>query len=189
MLSAAEVAGFSIHAGVVVAGHDRVGLERLVRYVARPPFFGEQLQEAEDGRIALKLSKARKNGATHAFFSPLQLIRRLTSLITPAGQNLIRYFGILGPAARLREKVVPCPKVEIAVSPNATTPSEPARRSNIDWASLLQRVFGIDALACPCGGRIRIRSVIEDPAVIRRILDHLGLDTEAPRFAPARAPP
>jgi hypothetical protein len=42
----------------------------------------------------------------------------------------------------------------------------------VDWASLLRRVYDLDALRCPCGGRIRILSVIEDPAVIRRILGH-----------------
>jgi hypothetical protein len=47
----------------------------------------------------------------------------------------------------------------------------------------------VDALACPCGGRVRIRAVIEDPAVIRRILHHLGLPAVAPREASARAPP
>jgi hypothetical protein len=27
--------------------------------------------------------------------------------------------------------------------------------SRIDWATLLRRVYDIDALACPCGGRLR----------------------------------
>jgi hypothetical protein len=142
--SSAEFAGFSIHAGVSIPAHDKKGLERLARYVARPPLCHDQLQETGDGRIALRLSKTRKSGATHAFLAPLQLIRRLTSLIPPAGQNLIRYFGILGSAAKRRADVVPCPKIEIAISPNASaasTSSTQPRRSGIDWASLLRRVF------------------------------------------------
>ncbi len=34
-----------------------------------------------------------------------------------------------------------------------------------------------------------VLATIEDPAVIRRILTHLGLSTEAGEALPARAPP
>ena len=41
--------------------------------------------------------------------------------------------------------------------------------------------------ACPhCGGTMKVIAVIERPAVIRQILEHLGLSTAAPSF---RAPP
>jgi hypothetical protein len=52
------------------------------------------------------------------------------------------------------------------------------------------RSFGIDVLACPrCGGRLRLIALIEEAAVIDRILRHLGLPTETPAPRPARAPP
>src|SRR5262249_49550809 len=48
------------------------------------------------------------------------------------------------------------------------------------WADLLQRVFSVDALACPnCGGRMRVIATIDDPRVVRRILTHLGLLCDA----------
>ena len=71
---------------------------------------GGWLKEANDGRIAIALKKPRRGGETHAFLTPLQLIRRISSLIPPAGMNLIRYFGILAPAAKHRGKVVPVPR-------------------------------------------------------------------------------
>jgi len=38
----------------------------------------------------------------------------------------------------------------------------------------MQRAFAIDVMACAsCGGRMRLIATIHDPAVIRRILDHL----------------
>lgn len=52
--SSADVAGFSVHAGVSVSGHDREALERLAPYVARPPVAHEQLAAFDDGRIALR---------------------------------------------------------------------------------------------------------------------------------------
>ena len=58
------------------------------------------------------------------------------------------------------------------------------------WASLMARTFGIDVLACPrCGGRLRLIALIEQAAVIDRILRHLGVPTEIPAPRPARAPP
>jgi len=51
----------------------------------------------------------------------------------------------------------------------------------------LERTFAIDVLACPeCGGRLRFIAAINDHAVIRKILGHLGLPTEAP--IPTAAP-
>jgi hypothetical protein len=58
-----------------------------------------------------------------------------------------------------------------------------------DWATLLQRVWGVDALKCDgCGGRMKFIAVIKERAVVERILKHLGEDAEEPRFAKARDP-
>jgi hypothetical protein len=57
----------------------------------------------------------------------------------------------------------------------------------VAWADLLQRVFEVDALACPkCGGRMRVLSVITDPTVAGRILRCLALPARAPPLATAR---
>ena len=54
----------------------------------------------------------------------------------------------------------------------------------------MARTFGFDVLACPrCGGRLRLIALIEEAAVIGRILRHLGVPTEIPAPRPARAPP
>ena len=48
-------------------------------------------------------------------------------------------------------------------------------------------LFGIDLEHCPqCGGTLKIIAAIEEPAVIVRILTHLGLPARAPPRAPAR---
>ena len=44
------------------------------------------------------------------------------------------------------------------------------------WARLIQKIYEADPLVCPkCQGSMRIISFIEDPSVIRDILNHLGL--------------
>jgi hypothetical protein len=43
---------------------------------------------------------------------------------------------------------------------------------------------------CPsCGGQRRLIALITGGAVVRKILDCLGLPTAAPALAPARSPP
>jgi len=59
------------------------------------------------------------------------------------------------------------------------------------WAQRLKRVFNIDIANCEhCGGTVKIIASIEDPVVIRRILEHLD-QRDAARCVspPARAPP
>jgi len=59
----------------------------------------------------------------------------------------------------------------------------------IDWATLMRRTFNEDVLACArCGGRLRVLAVITEAEPVRRILEHLGLPSEAPPLARARDP-
>jgi hypothetical protein len=45
----------------------------------------------------------------------------------------------------------------------------------IAWAQLLRRVYLVDVLACPCGGRRAMVSDISERAVVVALLAHLGL--------------
>jgi hypothetical protein len=61
------------------------------------------------------------------------------------------------------------------------------------WAKRLKRVFNIDIETCAnCGSEVRIIASIEDPAVIQKILAHLGdmASSAATALLPeCRAPP
>lgn len=53
----------------------------------------------------------------------------------------------------------------------------------------LQRVFSIDIETCPeCGGKLRVIASIEEPALIRKILDHVQRREALPERV-ARGPP
>ena len=70
-----------------------------------------------------------------------------------------------------------------------TAPRLPAR-ARLSWAALFARVFAKDVLSCPaCAGRMRVIALVTDTAAARAILRHLGLPTEVPKVAAARAPP
>ena len=59
-----------------------------------------------------------------------------------------------------------------AVNDSANDPAEtPPRPRRLGWANLLARVFAVDVTLCrKCGGRMRIVTVVTDPADIARIL-------------------
>ena len=64
----------------------------------------------------------------------------------------------------------------------------PWRLPGMSWARLLKRVFDIDIAKCPHpGGTLKIIAAIENPAVIAKILAHLGLSARAPPRTPAQA--
>ena len=65
----------------------------------------------------------------------------------------------------------------MATSRSAPTPSSAGVTTPrwIDWATLLKRVYDIDALACPCGGRLRFKEVIDEHERAAKILRRLGL--------------
>jgi hypothetical protein len=58
----AHLEGFDLHANVWVSANDRAGLERLCRYILRPPFAQERLRRRSDGRIVLELKTAWHDG-------------------------------------------------------------------------------------------------------------------------------
>jgi len=136
------------------------------------------------------------DGTTHPLFDPVELLERLAALTPRPRINLILYHGVLAPRAAWRSLVV-----QFGASPGAAPETDAAadgprhaagcrHTRNYLWAELMRRSLGLDVLACPrCGGRLTLIALIEDPAVIARVLRHLGLPTAMPEAQPARAPP
>jgi hypothetical protein len=69
---------------VRIEGQDRAGLERLLRYRARPPLALERLEQLRDDQLIYRLPKPQADGATQLALTPFQLIDRLAALIPPA---------------------------------------------------------------------------------------------------------
>jgi hypothetical protein len=64
-----------------------------------------------------------------------------------------------------------------------------ASSSRLDWAVLLKRTHGSDALACPtCHAPIRPVATVTEPGAIRTILGHLRARAEPLPRARARDP-
>ena len=49
----------------------------------------------------------------------------------------------------------------------------------IDWATLLRRVYDVDALACPCGGRLKFIELVDNERDARAFLETGGAVVDA----------
>ena len=67
---------------------DRAGIERLVRYVLRPPVAQGRLALRDDGTIVLELPRVWADGTTHMRFEPNEFLERLVTLTSRPRINL-----------------------------------------------------------------------------------------------------
>ena len=161
----------------------------------RPPVGQDRLQLMPDGTAVLELRRRWTDGTTHLVFDPVELLERLAALTPRPRINLILYHGVLAPRAAWRRAVVlfredaQGPQGCVTCEGNSDRTSPP-RFPNRTWADLMRRSFGFDVLACPrCAGRLKLVALIQDGAVIQRILRHLGRPDVVPEMRPSRAPP
>jgi hypothetical protein len=103
----ASFAGYSLHAGVGFKASDRAGLERLCRYILRPPLTKDRLQRREDGNVVVGLKRVWSDGTSALVFSPSELVERLVALVPPPRANQVIYRGVLAANAAWRAEVVP----------------------------------------------------------------------------------
>jgi hypothetical protein len=146
--------GMSLHAAVAVPARDRRRLERLCRYVARPPLANERLEELPDGRLAVRLKSRWRDGTTHILMQRSELIERLVPLIPPPRAHPVRYHGLLAPCASRRDRVVPAGDAALAGAgrkPDAETDGTSDHFSSADPGSA-QTGLGQDALGFETSG-------------------------------------
>ena len=65
--------GYNLHANVAFAASDRGGLERLCRYVLRPPLAVGRLERLDAGRVRMGMKRVWSDGTSAIALSPLEL--------------------------------------------------------------------------------------------------------------------
>jgi hypothetical protein len=166
----AECDGYGLHAGVVIGARDRRGLERLCRYVLRPPLAQPRLEERPDGGVRLHLRRPWSDGTEAVELSRLELVERLAALVPPPRSHTVRYHGVLANRSSLREVVRPRggqPRRRQGAASERLTKSPSSRSQHAAWSWLLRRAFEVDGWACPnCGRRMELRAVVMGPATL-----------------------
>ena len=81
------------------------------------PLSLERLSQLTDGRLSYRMKRPSASGATSLEFTPVEFLRRVAALIPPPRVNLVRFFGVLAPNARLYSLVVPAPQPTLPQEP------------------------------------------------------------------------
>jgi len=182
--------GFSVFAEPAVDAAS-ASLESQARYITRPALAMDALHELDDGHRVFQTPPDPRTGTTLLTLDPLEWIHRITAHIPDPGRHGQRYYRAYSNRARAAISTADGDSAGAAAithpeQDNADCSSE-ARST---WARLLSKIFEVDPLLCPCGGRMRIVSLLTDPRVVDRILRHRESErckTKDP-FEP-RAPP
>ena len=181
--------GFSVHNDTTVTPDDVGSLERLARYLLRPPVSLERL-EFDEGSDEVRYRHKTGHGLAEEVdecFDALEFLARVVVHIPQPRLHLIRYYGGYSAVvrARRRRQAEPSPQLR----ENSTEPADgephrnPARRRR--WAELIRRIYETDPLVCQnCGQTMAIIAFITERRVILKILRHL--ETLAAR---ERSPP
>ena len=180
-----ENSGFSLDAGVRIHSWDRDGLERLIRYCARPCFASENLRWNGPWLI-YRLSKPNHKGQTFVQLDPLEFLDRIAAFIPPPRRHRHHYHGVFAPNSSVRKKVTAHAKkrIEHIVPPFVKEAAEKIEKVSFNWAKLIARIYEADPLICKCGKEIKIIAFVTHEAEIRRILRGIGWPTEPPDFDP-----
>ena len=187
-----SMAGFSLHAGVATRGNEREKLERVCRYIARPALSEKRLTITGNGNVRYQLKTPYRDGTTHVIFTPLDFMAKLAALVPKPRVNLTRFFGVFAPNSQYRLAITQEKKAKPRATSGKGDKTVKEKRQSMTWAQRLKRVFNIDIETCiACQGQVKVIACIEDPEVIKKILDHLKSNEEkaSGKRSQARAPP
>jgi hypothetical protein len=169
--------------------------------------------DAEAGTATLTSDKTEGPTAGRHSFEAAEFIALLVAQIPDKGQVLQRYYGYYANRTRGERRKALAAAATAGVDGDGGEPTgdperhesqespelpeggvtivEPEAFSRSDarrrWAELIRLVYEVDPLACPhCGGAMRVIALIQEPAVIDKILGHLrekGRDARAGPWA------
>jgi len=184
MLDTWKHSGFTVFCGSRIYPHEDTAMENLARYIIRASFSQERMTYLRDESKVIY--KAKKGGETKTF-DALDWLAAMCSHVPNRGEQMVRYYGWYSNVCRGKRQKEKTDAVIPAIIEAYET--SPAKRKA--WARLIQKIYDVDPLTCPkCKGVMKIISFIDQPGVIKAILQHIGLWERESRPPPkTKAPP
>ncbi|HIP82492.1 MAG TPA: transposase [Desulfocapsa sulfexigens] len=191
-----HTSGFSVDNSVSIARDDDVGITNLAQYIIRSPFSIKKISYNDSTGMVVYRSKMThgKNKKNFSISSAEEFIAAITQHIPEKNFQLVRYFGWY--SNRMRGERA---KQELADKEDKSTGNEieiidvskykPRKIPPPTWRECIKKVWEVDPLKCKhCQGEMKIISFINEPNVIRKILEHLDLwnTPEQPRPPPGK---
>jgi len=146
---------------VKVEPEDERSVERVARYILRPPLSLERL--GWDGQEVRYLGKDR---AWEERFDPLGFVARLLMHAPEPRRHTARYYGAYSSVARARAEGL----VSGAEGADREPSAQERRRLRRSWARMVAKNYEVDPLLCECGAEMKIIAFITEHRVIRKIL-------------------
>ena len=188
-------AGFNVHRSRRVQPDEREDLERLAQYIIRNPFSVEKMQVNPSGdSIIYRSGMNEKIHRNFEVFSPCDFIATITQHIPDKSFQLVRYYGWYSNKMRGQRDKQAVEEAQAAAGTAVEVIDVSAHKSrripSAKWRELIKKVWEADPLLCPrCSHEMRIVSLLDDRAVIERILRHLGLWEQGVRVHSGTDPP
>jgi len=166
--------GFSVHNAVRVRAGDAAGRRRLAQYMLRAPFSLEKMSYDPESCTVIYRSRVHKTlKRNFQLMHGADWLAQLCAHIPDRFEHLVRYAGWYSNRSRGKRGQMDAQPAE-AVTRDAG--AREAARVRSTWARLIHKVYEVDPLECPrCKGPMRVIALIDDKAVIRKILTHPGL--------------
>jgi ribosomal protein S27E len=182
--------GFSVDDSVRFEPEDQKSMEKVARYLLRPPLSLERMNysDGDDHVVYRRKGRDGRPGGEERI-DALDFLARVVAHVPPPRKHLVRYLGHYSNVARGRRKVgkehpLTAGQPRVEEDDGLTEGERRARRRA--WARLIRRIYEVDPMVCTsCGGEMRIVSVILEHRVITRILGHLARKG----VTPGRDPP
>lgn len=189
LLSWRHRTGFSADASVKVEPEDEAAVQRLARYILRPPVSLERMafnEGSDDVVYTRKPTKGQPGGSEH--MDALDFLARVIAYIPEPRRHTVFYFAWYSNVSRGRRRKGRDPELATHTENDEIDRLSPAERQarRRAWARLIKLVYEVDPLRCArCGSTMRVLAVITQPDVIDKILDHLAFKG----IEPGRGPP
>ncbi len=180
-----ENSGFSLDAKVKIEAWDKDGLEKLIRYCARPPFKSENIR-INGPWINYRLPKPSHDGRLFITLDPFDFLERISNFIPYPRRHRRHFYGIFAPNFPLRKQVAANSQKRIENKTKAMQEeTEKTKKVSQNWAKLIAKIYEVDPLICSsCGNKIKIIAFVTHAAQIRLILCGIGWPTDIPEFDP-----
>jgi hypothetical protein len=153
--------------------------------MARPPITPERmLGEASTAQLIYRSEQVHpRHQANFRVFDPLDFLAEVSAHIPDAHEKTTLFYGWYSNRRRgYRKQHGLLGDADVGVPPGENRAPLDIRRS---WARLIRQVYEADPRCYPeCGGAMRIIAFIDRPAVIEKIISHLGLPSGGSSLRP-----
>jgi hypothetical protein len=188
--------GFSVHNRVRAEPEDQAAVERLARYIMRPPISLDRMSWDGAGEVRYRRKRGHEGSGLNECeveaFDPAEFLARVIMHIPEPRRHLVRYYGWYSNVSRGKRRKAAAESGEPGVadagpdSRAARAEARDARAMRRSWAQLIKRIYEIDPLVCPtCGTGMKVIAFITEHDVVDAILRHL----ERKESREARGPP